>query len=243
MNYIVINKLITKSIYKQIADSISIAIESGVLTYNDKLPTEKEICNMFGISQTAVKMAYESLIQEGLIKRIKGKGTYVTNRKTVYTDLHSFYQLEQALSTTKKVLLLDRSNKDLNAVRTLGLEPKEKYYQITTLFLDKKNPLLLQRAFVPISFLPNIQDTIDEFTNIYDFLENTYSFTIEYMQSTFSPFNVSASDALLLNIKKDDAVYLVKTKLLDNKEHVIGYINNYYPGDFTEFEVVVHAKD
>ena len=28
------------------------------------LPTEKEICQMFSISQTAVKMAYETLIKE-----------------------------------------------------------------------------------------------------------------------------------------------------------------------------------
>jgi len=73
MNYIVVNKLITKSIYKQIADSITESIESGILSYNDRLPTEKEICKMFSISQTAVKMAYEKLINEGKIIRVKGK--------------------------------------------------------------------------------------------------------------------------------------------------------------------------
>ena len=80
MDYLYVNKTLKVPIYKQLSNSITKAIEEGQLKYNDKLPTEKEVCRTFSISHTVVKMAYEELINEHKIKRIKGKGTYVTNR-------------------------------------------------------------------------------------------------------------------------------------------------------------------
>ncbi|MFA6377102.1 MAG: GntR family transcriptional regulator, partial [Acholeplasmataceae bacterium] len=85
MDYIYVNKKLKTPIYKQISNSITKAIDEGVLSYNDKLPTEKEIYKTFSISPTAVKMAYEELILNQKIKRIKGKVTYVTNRYLFHT--------------------------------------------------------------------------------------------------------------------------------------------------------------
>ena len=98
MDYIFINKTLKVPIYKQISSSITEAIETGRLTYDDKLPTEKEICHMFSISPTVVKKAYEDLIAQQMIKRIKGKGTYVTNRFVFKSQMHEFYQIDSKLN-------------------------------------------------------------------------------------------------------------------------------------------------
>lgn len=242
MHYIVINKLITKSIYKQIADSITSAIESGVLKYGDKLPTEKEVCEMFSISQTAVKMAYETLINLGFIKRIKGKGTYVTNRETYYTDLHEYYTLEKDPNIQRNVFLLGKSNKEYSVMKTLSLHEKEKYIVIGTIFSDEKNPKLLQKAYIKESRFKDFNEKVKTYFNIYDFLEQ-HGVTLKEMQTTFTGYNASSSDALLLGLEPDDAVYLLRVRILDKNNEVVAYITNYYPGEFTEFEVIVHAID
>ncbi len=242
MDYIVINKLITKSIYKQIADSITDAIESGILKYNDKLPTEKEVCEMFGISQTAVKKGYESLINNGLIKRIKGKGTYVTNRSTFKTDLHNYFEVEKDLSIERKIILKGKSNKEYSVMRVLNLEEKEKYYLLGTLFQEHNTPKLLQRAYLPLRLYSNFEEKLDKFTNIYDLIKG-YGYKIKNIHTTFSAYNASSANALLLNINPDDAVYLLKVKIMTDKDKVIGYLVNFYPGEFTEFEVTVNAID
>lgn len=242
MDYIVINKLITKSIYKQIADSITEAIESGVLKYNDKLPTEKEICEMFSISQTAVKQGYETLINNGLIKRIKGKGTYVTNRSSHRTTLHNYFDVEKDDTVIRKVILLGKSNKEYSVMRVLGIPEQEKYFLIGTVFSKDNDPKLLQRAYLPMKRFKSLEEKISGFTNIYEFIES-YGYKIKNIHSTFSAYNATNSDALLLNINQDDAVYLVKIKIIDEENNIIGYVLNYYPGEFTEFEVIVHAVD
>jgi len=242
MNYIVINKLITKSIYKQIADSITKSIESGILSYNDRLPTEKEICRMFSISQTAVKMAYDKLITEGKIVRIKGKGTYVTNRSRFKTDLHTYFKIEISENEYQnQTILLDRSAKDKSAVRELQLVMDERYLLVVSLYSSINNPKLLQRIYLPEKMYEKFNKYYNEKHNVFQIIEEDYHYEIKELLSTFSTINASASDALLLNLKQDDAIYSVRTKIIDVNEKVVGYICNYYPGEFTEFEVIVNA--
>jgi len=243
MDYIEINKLLTKSIYKQIAESISLSIQNGVLKYNDKLPTEKEICQMFSISQTAVKMAYETLINDGLIKRIKGKGTYVTNRKTFKTDIKSFSTLEYDEKMERSIVLLEKSDKDSSALRELKLGENEKYYLIGTLYRDdSNNQSLFQRAYIPENMFLKLDQKKDDFVNIYELIENQYNYSIKQMHSTFTTVNASPSEALLLGLENDAALYLIRTIVVDDNDNVVAYLCNYYPGAFTEFEVVVYAN-
>jgi len=246
MDYIYVNKLLTTSIYKQIASSVTDAIDSGLLKYNDKLPTEKEICQAFSISQTAVKMAYEKLITDGKIKRIKGKGTYITNRTNFRTDLHSFYEINVVESFhngiyTKQTILLGKTSKDYSANRELKLKNSELCYLVINVIKSKQNPMLLQKIYLPKRYFIDFEKRLKKDSSLYPFIEEEYNYEIKHIHSTFSAINASASDALLLRMNPDDALYFVREKIIDKNDTVIAYICNYFPGEFTEFEVIVHA--
>lgn len=77
MNYIRINKFSKIPLYLQLKNSIKNAILSGILKDKDKLPTEEFIGQVFNVSRPVVRQAYQSLIDEGLITRHQGKGTFV----------------------------------------------------------------------------------------------------------------------------------------------------------------------
>jgi len=77
MNYIRINKFSKIPLYLQLKNSIKNAILNGVLKDKDKLPTEEFIGQVFNISRPVVRQAYQTLIDEGLITRHQGKGTFV----------------------------------------------------------------------------------------------------------------------------------------------------------------------
>lgn len=246
MDYIYINKTIKTSIYKQIAASITDAINVGLLKYNDKLPTEKEICQTFSISQTAVKMAYDYLITEGKIKRIKGKGTYVTNRDVFHTFLHAFYEVDIHPDLTQKkfqtqVILLDDITEDYSAYKSLKLEKGEKCYLMVCVVKSEQNPIVLQRIYLPEKYFPNFEKKYINGMSLFDLVENTYHYKIKHLHNTFSPINASSAEALLLRINPDDAIYFVRMKIVDSNDQLIGHVYNYFPGEFTEFEVIVHA--
>ncbi|MGD9867805.1 MAG: FadR/GntR family transcriptional regulator [Hyphomicrobiales bacterium] len=63
-------------LYGQILDQIV----SGRLKEGERLPTEKEICSMFGVSRPVVRDALLRLRADGLLQARQGSGTYVMRR-------------------------------------------------------------------------------------------------------------------------------------------------------------------
>jgi LacI family transcriptional regulator len=63
--------------YRQVQDLIRAGIESGSLTREGKLPSEQDMAREFGVAYMTVRAAADALVQEGLLRRIHGKGTFV----------------------------------------------------------------------------------------------------------------------------------------------------------------------
>jgi GntR family transcriptional regulator of arabinose operon len=61
---------------------ISEDLQKGVLKPGDKLPSQNQMAEMYGISPGTVREAIASLVNEGLLYRIQGKGTFVSDIKT-----------------------------------------------------------------------------------------------------------------------------------------------------------------
>ncbi len=62
-------------IYYQLKQIIIEAIQSGEYKANDRLPTEKELCETYGISKAPVRQALQELEDENYIYKIHGKGS------------------------------------------------------------------------------------------------------------------------------------------------------------------------
>ena len=65
------------SLHSQLADQIREMIYSRELISGEKILSEHELMNRFGISRGTVRHAIETLVNEGLLLRVHGKGTYV----------------------------------------------------------------------------------------------------------------------------------------------------------------------
>ena len=58
-------KAITRDIY--IADEIRFQIERNEYKPHDKLPSERQLCDVFKSQRTTVRLALENLVKEGWI--------------------------------------------------------------------------------------------------------------------------------------------------------------------------------
>ena len=79
MNIIISNNS-SIPIFEQIENAIKQAIFSNELKEEDMLPSVRNLANDLKISFLTVKKAYDELEQEGFIKTVQGKGSFVSQK-------------------------------------------------------------------------------------------------------------------------------------------------------------------
>ncbi|GAA4203298.1 winged helix-turn-helix domain-containing protein [Actinocatenispora rupis] len=64
-------------LYVQIHDAMKAAIESGEYAPGSRLPSETDVSQMTGVARLTVRKAYRLLADDGLVRTIPQRGTYV----------------------------------------------------------------------------------------------------------------------------------------------------------------------
>ncbi|MFW5985695.1 MAG: GntR family transcriptional regulator [Halanaerobiaceae bacterium] len=66
-----------KPLYKQIKELILENIKEGNLSEGEMLPTERILCEKTGVSRHTIRKGVSELVEEGVLYRVQGKGTFV----------------------------------------------------------------------------------------------------------------------------------------------------------------------
>lgn len=88
-------------LYEQLYMHIVHKILQGKLKTGDRVSSEKELAEQFGVSRITSKKALEKLAEAGVIKRIQGKGSFVANGHISW--LEQMHQLEERTSAVIRV--------------------------------------------------------------------------------------------------------------------------------------------
>ena len=67
--------------YRQVQNFLKLQIQKGNFVVGSYLPSENELCIMFGITRTTVRKGLDELSREGFIDRHHGKGSIVRDRR------------------------------------------------------------------------------------------------------------------------------------------------------------------
>ena len=67
-------------LYQQLQRALREAIDRGLLGPDDALPPERDLAIEFGVSRITVRKAIDGLVNEGLLMRRQGSGTFVRGR-------------------------------------------------------------------------------------------------------------------------------------------------------------------
>ncbi|WP_180960245.1 FadR/GntR family transcriptional regulator [Neobacillus cucumis] len=84
------NPVSSKKLYMQIYNQILSEIQAGTFKIGDKLPAERELCEMFGVSRAPIRQALSALELNGIIYSRQGEGVYVKSTQLA-TD-QSFFK-------------------------------------------------------------------------------------------------------------------------------------------------------
>jgi GntR family transcriptional regulator len=75
-----INRDVPIPYYYQLEGLLRDQVRRGRWLPGERVPSEKELCDIYAVSRTVVRQAVGDLVQEGLLYHLKGKGTFVRRR-------------------------------------------------------------------------------------------------------------------------------------------------------------------
>jgi GntR family transcriptional regulator len=144
-------------LYYQLENVLREKITSGAFTGGERLPTESELIEQYGVSRITVRQALQALSEEGLIDRRQGCGTFVAERKTRKRKFAPLIHLtgsldeliEMGTDTPVKVLEMNRVQADQHEAELLHLKAGAPIYRLKRLRLDNNKPFGLLINYLP----------------------------------------------------------------------------------------------
>ena len=99
-------------------------IDENKFSGNQKLPSENALCRRLNVSRETVRVAMEQLVQEGLIYRVKGSGTYF------HKDQALSRELNDQNANWKIGLILQGQDPDANSLLIDGIRSVLEEYRV-----------------------------------------------------------------------------------------------------------------
>ena len=134
-------------LYRQLMQRIRADIASGMYPVNSRIPSEAELCAAYQVSRVTVRKALAELTQEGLLRRMQGKGTFVCGPrlKTSLRDITSFHEacLMMGCTPGTKVISAQTVHAEERIREALALED-DSAVEIVRLRLADNIPVMLE---------------------------------------------------------------------------------------------------
>ncbi len=234
-------------LYYQLKQQLKKHITNGLWKVEERIPAERELCDIFRVSRTTVRQAINELVNEGLLYRSQGRGTFVAKPKLSEGFIQramGFYQEMTSRGLRVETEVLEQAviiaPDDVSA--QLQIDAGAKVIKIERLRAVEGERGLVVDTYIPFDICPNLVEEDLSHGSLYEVLREKYGLKIETGSRTIEAVLASDYDAQLLGIPKGASLLLLKSigYLADGSP--LEYYEAKHRGDKCKFEVeVIHS--
>ncbi|GAB2833915.1 GntR family transcriptional regulator [Streptomyces chlorus] len=166
-------------LWMQLMTVLRAQIESGQLGPDQPLPSEAELTDLYGVSRTVVREALRELVQQRLIYKVKGRGAFVSPRKTELRFVGSVSGSaddlrESGRRVTTQTLCQELGEADEREASLLRIPLGEQVVRVRRLRRVDGQPWLLVDAAIPARLALGLEKAVLENQSLYDVLRRRY---------------------------------------------------------------------
>jgi GntR family transcriptional regulator len=224
----------TTPLYLQLARKLADAINAGWWQADEALPSERTFSDELGISRVTARKALDVLLEQGLINRRQGSGTFITprleqplSRLTSFTD-----QLRQRGFEPSSVWLERGVYPPTNdEVIKLGLSPTSQVARLKRQRLADGVVMAIEMSTLPVAYLP---EPLAVGNSLYAHLDTAGHAVVRALQH-IRAVNASDEIARLAGIRPGVAMLLI-TRIGYTADNVaIELTDTYCRNDYYDF--------
>jgi len=233
--------------YYQIMEQLRSKIQEGAFAVGSALPPERELAEAYNVSRMTVRQAITGLVDEGILIRRQGVGTFVAPPKLeqVLSKLTSFTE-DMALRGMKagaRVISFAETAPSPAAGKALGLDAEEdRVYQCTRLRLADEEPMALETTEVIAAICPGLCAEDLEDRSLYELLSKRWGVRLDHATQSIEPALPTLREATLLHIPSGAPVLLMHRITYDQNDRAIEYVRSIYRGDRYKFIIELRRR-
>jgi GntR family frlABCD operon transcriptional regulator len=216
-----------RPLYQQVEASIRNKIREKVYLPGEQLPTEDELCEIYGVSKITIRKAFKLLTENGLVERLRGKGTFVSQKKESL-KLSGVYGFTNALSnrghTIRYTVLHSKIIKASTFLANkLKIKENDKVCNIKRLMWEDGAPIGIDDFYASEEKYPTLFKKGSQNTSLYKLLEEDYA--VEAVNSTIEIKGLTASPELaeLLQCITEDPLFVLEKVGRDKYQNPIHF--------------------
>lgn len=236
--------------YIQIKEKIKEAIKSGEYSAGEKIPSERELCELFDVSRITVRQAVQEGVNEGFLYTVHGKGTFVKEQeeKAIKQNLTEFCTFQNTIISkglTPGTRILEKKiiNNTLALSRVLDLSMDKSVYNLKLLGTADGEPYSFYDSYFDNNLGKEIFELCEEmkknkeaFTtlDIYKKIPRVKPVTVEQI---FEAKSADEKKSNLLDIEIGAPIFLVTSIIYDENDIPLEYREAYYRSDEYKFYI------
>lgn len=231
--------------YFQLKNYILDQISSGQWQKEQPIPSERELSELARVSRMTVRQAINELVNEGILYRLKGKGTYITKSKIEQRNIMSFSEMVKSKGITPVTEILEFEKNALfpAIAKILGVEAETKFYRVKRLRKAEEIPIGIEEVFIPEKYCPDI-DRFDLSGSLYRILLEQYEYKIERINLSIEAVLPTEKEHQLLQVSKTMPLLKVSGNSITSTGLELFYEVSYYRSDKLSYKVsIFNRKD
>lgn len=218
-------------LYVKIKDYIKENIKSGKLKPGDKIPSEKELSDIFNVSRITASTAIRDLVKDGIVYRIQGKGTFIADKKEENITNHSAFGFEndndsllkQGTHITKEAYEIKA---DTDLAEKLDINIDDPIYKIVRTKVIDSLVCAVEYIYLPAKLYPSLNLKDIKNTLLHDIVDEFCFLKQKKAKVYITPICISSKDANLLDIPENTPVLNWKKTTFSSEDRIVEYSEN-----------------
>ncbi len=226
--------------YVKIKNYIKENIKQGKIKAGGKIPSEKDLGDIFNVSRITATTAIRDLVNEGLVYRIQGKGTFVTEKNFEDIRKHRFYGFENDSSLTKgqhKTLSKSKIKANEELCEKMDISNGEEVFEIVRTKIINGKVNALEYVYLPVKYYLSLDIEKSEINLIHDMVEEYCFLKQKRAKIYIDPIISGKREEELMKIQMNSPVLLWEKITFSEEEKIIEYSKNIINSDLYKFYI------
>lgn len=230
-----VSKVVQDPKYAQIKEQLLHMIHVENRFPDRCLPSERELCELFGVSRITIRRAVSDLENEGVLFRIQGKGAFINNDKIrqPLTRVSGFSQdmSSRQMKPGARILAMERIPSGPQIAAKLGISPSQDVIMLKRLRLADDEPMAIETCYLPLSIGSVIAENIADNMSLYQLLKSACGITIESASQTIEVSRLKNYERKLLGCESIPYALHFTRCSYDGEKNAVEYVESKYRAD------------